>query len=225
MGMPVKPSFRVGDAVVVKSGVLCPDKPTVSLAGWQGWVTELYPAEGTLAFKWDSPTMRSIPDDYIRECEIEGLGWESMVLGADEVLPATPRDTPAEADAVYEAIMTHHHWDHLADLNPGISDLLGPLGKADSLTYLHAWEEHLGQVLRFPFEARVEEQLRRGPVQVGDIVQILGIADVDDLYGLLVNVRLDRRSYTLPLCDLEATDHTSANYQPLKDYVIWFANR
>lgn len=119
--MPVKPSFRVGDAVVVKSGVLCPDKPTVSLAGWQGWVTELYPAEGTLAFKWDSPTMRSIPDDYIRECEIEGLGWESMVLGADEVLPATPRDTPAEADAVYEAIMTHHHWDHLADLNPGIS--------------------------------------------------------------------------------------------------------
>ena len=42
MGMPVKPSFRVGDAVVVKSGVLCPDKPTVSLAGWQGWVTELY---------------------------------------------------------------------------------------------------------------------------------------------------------------------------------------
>jgi hypothetical protein len=57
--MPVKPSFRVGDAVVVKSGVLCPDKPTVSLAGWQGWVTELYPAEGTLAFKWDSPTMRS----------------------------------------------------------------------------------------------------------------------------------------------------------------------
>ena len=121
--------------------------------------------------------------------------------------------------------MTHHHWDHLADLNPGISDLLGPLGKADSLTYLHAWEEHLGQVLRFAVEARVEEQLRRGPVQVGDIVQILGIADVDDLYGLLVNVRLDRRSYTLPLCDLEATDHTSANYQPLNDYVVWFANR
>jgi hypothetical protein len=223
--MPDKPRFRVGDAVVVKSGVLCPDNPTLSLAGWQGWVTELYPEEGTLAFKWDSPTLRSIPADYIRECELEGLGWESMVLGMDEVLLANPRDTPEEADAVYEEIMTYHRWDHLADLNPGISDLLGPLGKADGHTYLHAWKEHLAQVLRFPFEARVEEQLRRGPVQVGDILQILGIADVDDLYGILVSARLDRRSYTLPLCDLEATDHSSSNYQPLNDYVIWFANR
>jgi len=126
---------------------------------------------------------------------------------------------------VYEEIMTSHRWDHLADLNPGISELLGPLGKADGLTYLHAWKEHLEQVLRFPFEARVEDQLRRGPVQVGDIVQILGVADVDDLYGILVRARRDHRSYTLPLCDLEATDHTSSNYQPLNDYVIWFANR
>ena len=91
--MPGKPSFRVGDAVVVKPGVLCPDKPTVSLAGWQGWVTELYPAEGTLACKWDSPTMRSIPDDYIRACEIEGsvpLMRYATVLVIGCRLPDTP---------------------------------------------------------------------------------------------------------------------------------------
>lgn len=223
--MPGKPSFRVGDAVIVNPGVMDPDEPTLSLAGWQGWVTEIYAKEGTLAFKWDSLALKSIPADYIRKCELEGLGWETMILEMGEVSPATPRDTLRETEAVYEEIMAYHRWDHLADINPGISALLGPLGNADSLTILHAWEDHLSHVLRFPFEARVEEQLRRGPVKVGDIVQILGIADVDDLYGLLVNVRLDGRSYTLPLCDLEATDHTTTNYQPLNDYVVWFANR
>src|SRR5437867_2579685 len=93
MRMPDKPSFRVGDAVVVNPDVMDPDNPTLSLAGWQGWVTELYPKEGTLAFKWDSLTLRSIPADYIRECELEGLGWETMILETDEVSPATPRDT------------------------------------------------------------------------------------------------------------------------------------
>src|ERR1041385_817299 len=213
--MSVKTNFRVGDAVVVNPGVMDPDDPTLSLAGWQGWVTDVYANEGTLAFKWDSLVLRAIPDDYIRKCELEGLGWETMILEIEEVSPATPRDTLQQARAVYEEIMAHNRWDHLADLNPGISDLLGPLGKTDELTYLHTWEEHLDQVLRFPFEARVEEQLRRGPVRVGDIVQIQSIADVDDLYGILVDVWMDRRSYTLPLCELEATDSDSGNYQPL----------
>lgn len=223
--MPGKASFRVGDAVVVNPGVMDPDNPRLSLAGWQGWVTELYPEEGTLAFKWDSLTLRSIPADYIRKCELEGLGWETMGLETEKVSPATPRDTPAETEAVYKEIRSHHRWDYLADFNPGISELLGPLGKVDELTYLHAWEGHLEQALRFPFKARREEQFRRGPVAVGEIVEVLGIAEVDDLYGILVNVLLDRRSYTLPLCDLEATDHSSSNYQPLNDYVVWFANR
>lgn len=225
MEMPEKPSFRVGDSVVVKSGVRCPDNPTLSLAGWQGWITAIYPEQETVEFHWDSVTLRALPEEYIRESELAGLGWESMGLGADEVSAATPRDTLEEATAVYEEISARHRWDFLADLNPGISELLGPLGKADEITYLSAWEEHLGETLRFPFEARVAEQLRRGPVQVGDIVTILGIADMGDLYGVLVNVRLERRSYTLPLCDLEATDPASANYQPLNDYVVWFANR
>ena len=61
----------------------------------------------------------SIPDDYIRECEIEGLGWESMVLGMDELASAAPRGTPQQTRAVYEEIAERHAWDNLADTNPG----------------------------------------------------------------------------------------------------------
>jgi hypothetical protein len=223
--MSDKPTFRVGDSVVVNAGVMCPDKPSLSLAGWQGWVTEIDSESGTIGFNWDSVTLRAIPDDYIRESELGGLGWETMGLDIDEVSLATPRDTPQEAQAVYEEIMRHHAWDHLSDLNPGISQLLGPLGTADAMTILHAWEDHLEGTLRFPFKARREEAFERSPVSVGKIVEVLGIAEVDDHYGLLANVMLDRRTYMIPLCDLEATDEESPNYQPLNDYVVWFANR
>ena len=218
-------TFRVGDAVMVKAGVMCPDKPSLSLAGWQGWVTEVDSESGTIGFTWDSMTLRAIPDNYIRECELEGLGWETMGLDIAEVSLAAPRDTPQEAQAVYEEIMRHHAWDYLADLNPGIGQLLGSLGETDTMTVLNAWKDHLENVLRFPFKARREEAFERSPVAVGKIVEVLGIAQVDDHYGLLANVMLDRRAYTIPLCDLEATDDDSPNYQPLNDYVVWFANR
>ena len=217
--------FCVGDAVVVKPGVLCPDKPALSLAGWQGWVTEIYKEEGTVGVDWDSPTLRAMPPDYIRECEIQGLGWASMVLDRDEILPAAPRDSPAAAQAVAEKIGHHHCWDYLGDLNPGIAELLGPLGKASEMTYLNAWEEHLDKALRFPFKARREEQFQRGPINAGDIVEITGLAEIDDKYGLLANARMGRRSFIIPLCDMEAVDENSPNYQPLNDYVVWFANR
>lgn len=222
--MSEKVSFRVGDSVVVKASVMDPDDPSVSLAGWQGWVTEVDPG-GTIEFDWDSSTLRAIPDDYIRESELEGMAWQTMVLDIDEVSLATPRDTPEKAQAVYEKIMSHHAWDHLSDINPGIGQLLGPLGKRDGMFYLHTWEKHLKSTLHFPFEASRQEQFRRGPVEVGDIVEVRGIVHVDDTYGIFVSVRLGKQSYTIPLCDLEVTIEDSPNYRPLKDYVVWFANR
>jgi hypothetical protein len=148
-----------------------------------------------------------------------------MVLGIEDVSPARPRDKPQTVKQVVEDIREHHLWDHLSDLNPGISELLDPLGKSDTLTYLHTWEAHLEKILRFPFEARREEQLQGDSIAVGRIVKVLGIADVDDVYGLLVDVRVERRKYMLPLCDLKVTDSSSSNYQPVNDYVVWFANR
>ena len=75
-------------------------------------------------------------------------------------------------------------------------------------------------------ESRDLDQLSVAEVLPGGVVKVLvSIADVDDRYGLLADVRLDRRAYVVPLCELEATDTTSTNYQPLNDYVVWYANR
>jgi hypothetical protein len=45
------------------------------------------------------------------------------------------------------------------------------------------------------------------------------------MYGILIEVKEGRRKLAFPLCDLEATDEQSTNYQLVKDYAIWFANR
>lgn len=69
------------------------------------------------------------------------------------------------------------------------------------------------------------DKYNRGPLRSGDRVNVKGVSLVDDHYGIIVELRVGRRRYDFPLCDLEVADQRSANYQPVKDYAIWFANR
>ena len=67
--------------------------------------------------------------------------------------------------------------------------------------------------------------------RVGDCVRVkAGVKDPDwgkDIGGWQGRISgIDKgRKYAIPLCDLEATNKKSANYQLVKDYAIWFANR
>jgi hypothetical protein len=79
--------------------------------------------------------------------------------------------------------------------------------------------------LTFPFEAEVTEWQERGPLRAGDRVKVTGIRDIEDLYGVLVDVRVSHRKFVFPLCDLKAMDKKSSNYQLTDDYAVWFANR
>ena len=103
--------------------------------------------------------------------------------------------------------------------------MLGPLGTTDEDACLHAWRNHLTKVLQCPFEAKVVELISAGvPYRIDDKVLVEGVVSVDNSYGLLARVSLGKRRLAIPLCDLEATKMSSPNYQPLKDYVVWFAN-
>jgi len=217
--------YKVGDSVKVNPRVMCPDKPELSLAGWQGWVTEINLDDESVSLKLDSATMLAMSSDYIRESALGGFAWELMVLGIDEVSPAAPRDTPKQTDKTYDDIYAYHRWDYLSDEHPGIAALVGPLGDADIAVILGAWEGHLTANLRFPFDARLEESEYPGPVRVGTFVAIVGIEVVDNHYGILVAVRAKRETHVLPLCDFEAVDRLGVNYLPLRDYVVWFANK
>jgi hypothetical protein len=69
------------------------------------------------------------------------------------------------------------------------------------------------------------ESQERGPITTGERVSVLDIEIVDDSYGIIVSIKTKRGHYDFPICDLEALPAISPNYQPLNDYVVWFANR
>ena len=60
---------------------------------------------------------------------------------------------------------------------------------------------------------------------VGHSMKVLSIKDEDETHGIIVKVREGRRIGYVPLCELEVTPRKNANYWPVREYVVWFANR
>ena len=210
--------FKIGDSVKVKAGVMCPDDDSVCLADWQGRIFEI--DDGIVGIRWDSITLKQLPHEYIKQSEEEGMDWAEMYLSADEVEPASPRDSEEAADQVKEEMESTSSW--LGDGEEG-ERILKVIADADD--EVEAWNDHLVKVLTFPFDAEVSEPQDRGPLKCGDHVQVKGFAEADDLYGVLVNVTRGRERFVFPLCDLTVLDKKSPNYRPVKDYCVWFANR
>ena len=211
--------FKIGDSVKVKKGVMYPDNDSVSIAGWQGRVFETED-DGIIGIRWDSVTLKQLPHEYIKESEEEGMDWAEMYLSADEIEPASPRDSEEAADQLKEEMESTSSW--LGDGEEG-ERILKVISDADD--EIEAWNDHLAKVLTFPFDAEVSEPQDRGPLKCGDHVQVKGFSEADDLYGVLVNVTRGRERFVFPLCDLTVLDKKSPNYRPVKDYCVWFANR
>jgi hypothetical protein len=107
------------------------------------------------------------------------------------------------------------------------------------------WVAWLKAELKFPFRARRVEDLyldmfapeelhARNPFPVGCEVEVLGIADGDfdpGFDGVLVEVRGDERrgcrqkNGCLPLQDLEVRPKGDPNFWPVREFVVWYANR
>lgn len=96
------------------------------------------------------------------------------------------------------------------------------------------WEIWLGTQLSFPFEVKREEDgddafftavASHQPFRLGHTMNVLGIEGDDDHYGILINVREGKRTGCVPLCDVEVTSRSDPNFWPVREYVVWFANR
>ena len=79
-----------------------------------------------------------------------------------------------------------------------------------------------------------EELHARNPFPVDCQVEVIGIAEGNfepDFDGVIVEVRGDRssgckkRKGLLPLQDLEVQPKDNPNYWPVREFVVWYANR
>jgi len=104
------------------------------------------------------------------------------------------------------------------------------------------WVEWLKVKLKFPFRARRREGMDRdifAPEElslfpVGCEVEVVRIAEGDfepGFDGVIVEVRGHKRSRCkkskccLPLQDLEVRPKDDPNYWPVREFVVWYANR
>ena len=87
-------AVKIGDSVVVKSGIADPDFGT-DISGWQGRVDEIHDEEWIL-IRWDSITLREMGPALIIRCENENFDWEIMHLNATDVDVVPPRDSEAD---------------------------------------------------------------------------------------------------------------------------------
>ena len=97
----------------------------------------------------------------------------------------------------------------------------------------HVWNVWLSENLVFPFEVKRMEDLNSNPFFDNDdetfsfrhTMKVLTIEDEDADYSILVKVREGRQSGVVPLCDVEVTSRQDQNFWPVREYVVWFANR
>ncbi len=217
--------FKVGDSVVVKAGVKDPDFDA-EIGGGQGRIVDVYEDDPpTLHIEWDSLTLQ-VPDGaYFERCVAEKLDWASMYLYAADLDRAEPRDIEQDVERMVEQISSQYGRVDLDEQDRRIQQVLAGVDEDDELDALNVWEEYLEKNLAFPFEAIAHEYQERGPLKTGDRVKVTEITDVDDMYGIIVHLRVGRKSYHFPLCELKVVDEASPNFQRVDDYSVWFANR
>ena len=222
-------SLKIGDSVKVKIGVLEPDTEAFEIGGWQGRIVEIdavSSAEGALVgIEWDAMTLQQIPPDYIIQSEMEGMGWDMMVLYESDVEKTVSRDQQADVKRMQDELSEKYYWYSLGEDGVRIAAVLEGVGRNDEMKCFDAWYKYLESKLSFPVQAIVSESEDMGLIKEGDKVVIQSLSTIADRYGIMAKVKLKDANYEFPLCDLDAANKDSAGFQLINDYGIWFGNR
>ncbi len=224
MEMGKHTNLKIDDFVVVKPDTKDPDLD-MDIGGWQGRISEVDLENNLVCIDWNSSTLKNISAWVIERCEHEGLEWHRMYLEIADVETVVSTDTKKDVGQTKDLLENRYVWVTLGDEGKKIQEFLSGIDLDNELEVYEAWAAHLDAGLQFPFKAEVSETQERGSLQVGDRVTVHRIVEVDERFGILVDIRHGQRKFIFPLCDLEATDRKSADYALLRPYVVWFANQ
>jgi hypothetical protein len=95
------------------------------------------------------------------------------------------------------------------------------------------WWNWLNQNLRFPFTAeRIEDdydayfgdEVVEEALRLGHRMEVLEL-DAEEEDGITVQVREGDDFSSVPLADLQVASKKGPNYWPVREYMVWFANR
>ena len=218
--------IQIGDYVKVKNGIKAPDFDYQLMDNWQGKIVDIQKSENLVDIEWDSETLLNTPEKYLKDLIKQGYDYEIMTLEISELEGANRRDNSDQRKDVKSKLDTKLYWIELfeeEDKSIKYGKLFQGIKLDDYNQLYQKWEEYLNENLEFPIETKVVET-SRGRIINGAKVKLLDIEDYDDMYGIFGIGKHEREAITFPICNLEAIDKKSKNYELLRDYAIWFAN-
>ena len=222
------PRFQVGNKVRVKYGVIVPDFPDIPLGGWTGTVTEITKHEGQIncVFKLDDRTLASIHPIYHKRCERDGLDFETMGLGEEDLELDDGTPVPIEQPTeIKTPPLSEKDQDDRVRMAFGLThdDPLPDVSPETLMTYYR----YLAANLKFPFF--ISYWAKSGPFSSKKVIVPISRLDppVEDefdqeagLYGIGVD---QDEEIEIPLAEIELKKK-EANYRLISDYSYWFHN-
>ena len=221
--------FKIGDSVLVKSGIKEPDLEEFEIGGWQGRIGEIDTKSNNdnvlVTVEWDSISLEQLPCNYIEQSEMDGLGWQNITLYSSDLEKGIPRDKIEDVKNTQDKLSDKFHWVSLGDEGLRISKILDNVNPHNEIKCLQKWVEYLDNKLTFPIDANVTESEDNWLIKDDDKVIIESLSEIVDLYGIIASIRLEEKKYEFPLCNLEAIDKTKPDFQLIEDYNVWFSNK
>lgn len=218
--------IKIGDDVKVKAGTKDLDFEYQLMDNWQGKVVGIQKDEKLIQIEWDAETLLNIPEKYLNDIITGGYDYTLMTLEISELERANKRDDSDQIEEMESKFQAKLYWMELFEELTKSSKYRKIFQGVDLDDYnevYQKWEEYLSQNLEFPIETEVIDS-EIGRVRNGTKIKLLDIDDYDDMHGIFGIGKYGREVITFPICNLEAIDTKSKNYELLQDYSIWFAN-
>lgn len=119
----------------------------------------------------------------------------------------------------------NHDWDLNAD-NRAFEKKFEEWDKRD-------WMAWLAENLTFPFTVTREEDeddayftdAYEDLFRLGHKMEVTGLDEDDVNEGVMVKVTEKHHIGYVPLCDVKVRPKSNKNFWPVREYVVWFANR
>jgi hypothetical protein len=229
MSRPRKPieaaRFQIGARVRVKHGVRDPDFPDIPLGGWTGTVKEVEHAKGEVTYfiAWDRATLQGMHPIFRKRCDRDGLDFESMSLGEEDLEPDDGTSVPIEQPTeIKTPPLSEKDRDDRVRMAFGLThdDPIPLVSPETLLTYYRYLSVHL----KFPFFSFVWE--KTGSFTRKKLMVPISRLDppVEDefdeeagLYGIGGH-HDEEIEFPLEVIELKKQD---PNYQLLSDYTYW----
>src|SRR3954469_17564502 len=205
--------FQIGANVRVKRGVTDPDFPDIPLGGWAGTVKEVEQAEGEVTYRieWNGKPLKGIHPVYRKRCERDGLEFETMWLGEEDIEPDEGKSVPIEKPtAIKTPPLSEKDEDDRVRMALGLTHD-DPLPEVNHKT-LVAYHRYLAANLKFPFRAMSDaDGMSLAVHRLLDPKEY----DLDEDEGLLCEARDREGPFPVPLSQV---DDAVGNRKLVRDY-------